>query len=120
MKKLLLLATLLLASCSQNPIDTFYKGQVKEYTYTETIKNCPITKWNAEILIGSSMVKREILTQCVNSYYVEIKNNNNQIYDQRIYEYKLTNYNRNVFVLNDKIMKGQELITIQDYIDGLK
>jgi hypothetical protein len=120
-----LAAILLLSSCTINtPIDTYLKATtVTEYQYTKSISPCPLTQWEVERQIGSSLVKTTILTECKQAYFVEFINEE-QYLNAFIYEYNLPDYKQSIYVWqekwSEKVIQGDKLIPLKEFLGGLK
>jgi uncharacterized protein YcfL len=125
MKKLILLAALLLASCSSNSqstIEGFYKNDANtlKVVVSESVMNCPLTSWKETLTMGSTRVERTVKTECVNSYNVEVVTIKNQVYDTKVFEYRLTDHKVNILVNNSKvILSKNESTTLVEYLKEL-
>jgi len=120
MKKLLLLV-LLLTSCSTSPIDTFF-SQTKSYTVNKSLETCPLVTWKEDIPMGSSLVTRNVATKCVQAYNVEYISDNDQVVKESVYQYRLTDYNKDVYILGrgKNVLDGKNVVDINTYIKGLR
>ena len=125
MKKLILLAALLLASCTTNSdtiIEGYYKSSpdVAKISVNQSIMDCGITKWQETKIMGSSQITRTVKTECVSVYYVEIINQKGQYYDFTVTEYRLTDHKVNVLVNGSKVILSKtESTTISEYLKEL-
>jgi hypothetical protein len=116
-----LAAILLLSSCTINTsIDTYLKATtVSEYRITKSINPCPLTQWEVERQIGSSLVKTTVLTECKATYYVEYVNQGQNL-NVYVYHYDLPDYKQTVYIWNKSVIQGDKLISLKEFLGGLK
>ena len=125
MKKIILLAALLLTSCTtsnESIIESYYKSSpdVVEISVTESVMKCPLTTWKETLTLGSTRVERTVKTECVNVYNVEIINEKGQFYDFVVAEYRLTDHKVNALVRGSKvILSKNESTTLVEYLKEL-
>jgi hypothetical protein len=114
-----LLAVLLLASCTTNPIDTYLRGRVDSYAYEKTMMACLDTSWKTTKRIGSSVVIVDVITECKQTYYVEYYNENQKI-PVYVYHYYLPNYKLDVYIWDKRqVLQGQDVIKLDDFLKEL-
>jgi len=101
MKKFIILLGLLLASCSViDPIPAEIQeiaNNREQAQVFKSIASCPTTKWTEEVVIGTSVVKRDVLTECDGVYLIEslYRDSSDRLLQTTslLYRYRLLNYN---------------------------
>jgi hypothetical protein len=127
MKKLILLTSLLLTSCTFGDknisnIKAFYKNfpEIVEVSISESVAKCPTTNWKETIVIGTSRVTRTVKTECSNVYLVEYLTNKNDYVDWKAYDYRLTDHKINMLIIaGTVILPNGKYMTIAEYFKEL-